>query len=88
MAVCTTLPLDAEALRHLAAALGTYWEQPVEVRAALVAGLPALIDDLNRGIDDGYRGRASAEDSPASLLRQFDHALRRRLATEGGAATW
>jgi hypothetical protein len=46
VAIRTTLPLDAEALRHLAAALGTYWEQPAEVRAALVAGLPALIDGL------------------------------------------
>ena len=88
MATRTTLPLDAEALRHLAAALGTYWEQPADVRAALVAGLPALIDDLNRAVDDGYRGRASIDDSPAFLLRQFDHALRRRLATEGPAPTW
>lgn len=65
-------------LRHLAAALATYWEQPADVRAALVAGLPALIDELRA--ECGEEPIASAADSPALLLRQFDRAMRRWLA--------
>jgi hypothetical protein len=79
VALRTTPALDAAELRHLAAALGTYWDQPADVRAALVAGLPSLVDDLRVAVGDAPV--ASPDDSPAVLLRLFDRAMRRYLAS-------
>jgi hypothetical protein len=42
-----------------------------------VPGLADLVNDLNRGIDDGYDGVAEPTDHPVFLERQFVHALRR-----------